>query len=207
MKLCLISDTHGFHSRVTVPPADILIFAGDMSMSGTRDEIADFAQWWKDLPHPRKAVIAGNHDWLFQKDPESARKLLKGCGYLQDSEVTLAGLRIWGSPWQPWFLDWAFNLQCGAEIRAKWDLIPEGIDILVTHGPPLGRGDRVEGGEDAGCADLLEAIRARVKPRWHVCGHIHEGYGVTQDGGTTFINASVCDAGYAPVNKALVLDF
>jgi Icc-related predicted phosphoesterase len=161
------------------------------------------------LPHRHKVVIAGNHDFAFEKRPAEARALLTHCIYLQDSEATVEGVRIWGSPWQPWFYDWAFNLKRGPQIRAKWDLIPEGIGILVTHGPPLGHGDEVPrafGSEKVGCADLLEAVR-RVKPRYHVFGHIHEGYGITKEGPTTFVNASLCDAAYRPVNPPLVLDW
>lgn len=206
MKICLLADTHGFHERIKVPDAQVVIFAGDMSMSGTFKEIAAFAHWWRALLHPHKVVIAGNHDWLFQRNPGLARSLLPNTLYLEDSEASVAGLRIWGSPWQPWFLDWAFNLQRGAQIRAKWDIIPKGIDILVTHGPPQGRCDRVTLGENVGCADLLSAIQTRIKPHWHVFGHIHEGYGMIQEGRTAFINASVCDASYQPVNKPLVLE-
>jgi len=206
VRLCVIADTHGFHDRLAVPEADLLIHAGDMTMSGTREEVADFSRWWNALPHPHKVVIAGNHDWLFQREPDLARSFLKGCVYLEDSEATVLGLRIYGSPWQPWFLDWAFNLRRGPEIRAKWDLIPKGVDLLLTHGPPLGRGDRTARGEPAGCRDLLDAVRGRVRPRWHVFGHIHEGYGITQDRRTTFVNASVCDRAYEPVNEPVLLE-
>lgn len=205
MKICVIADTHGFHDRIAVPEADLLIHAGDVSMSGSAPELADFARWWNALPHPGKVLIAGNHDWLFQREPELARSWFKGCAYLEDSQAVVLGLRIWGSPWQPWFLDWAFNLRRGPELRAKWDLIPEGVDILVTHGPPLGHGDRTARGELVGCQDLLDAIRDRVRPRWHLCGHIHEGYGMTESCGTAFVNASVCTRFYEPVNQPVLL--
>ena len=206
MRVCVIADTHGLHERIAVPLADLLVHAGDMTMSGSRDEVSDFARWWRALPHPHKVVIAGNHDWLFQREPGLARSLLEGCLYLEDAQAEVLGLRIYGSPWQPWFLDWAFNLQRGPEIRAKWDLIPKGVDLLVTHGPPWGIGDATARGEKAGCQDLLEAVTERVRPKWHVFGHIHEGYGVTRGRGTTFANASVCDQSYAPVNKPVLLE-
>lgn len=206
MRICFLADTHGLHDRVCVPEADLLIHAGDISMSGRRGEIESFLGWWRRLPHPHKVFIAGNHDWLFQKEPAAARAFLGDCVYLEDSLAEVKGLRIWGSPWQPWFLDWAFNLQRGEEIRGKWDLIPEGIDILVTHGPPFGHGDRVERGSNEGCADLLDAVLNRVRPRWHFFGHIHEGYGTTKEGGTTFINASVVDARYSLANRPVVVE-
>jgi len=206
MKVCVMADTHGFHDSVAVPEADILVHAGDFSMSGTLAEVSDFARWWKALPHGRKVLIAGNHDWLFQRDPALARSLLEGSVFLEDSQAEVLGLRIYGSPWTPWFFDWAFNLPRGPDLRAKWDLIPAGVDILVTHGPPYGRGDQTRRGEKTGCRDLLEAVQARVKPRWHVFGHIHEDYGVTREPCTTFVNASVCSFSYEPVNKPLILD-
>lgn len=88
--------------------------------------------------------------------------------------MTVEGLRIYGSPWQPEYGNWAFNLDRGAPLKAKWDLIPEGVDILITHGPPKGFGGQTREG-DVGCDDLLEAVN-RVKPLIHVFGHIHEGY-------------------------------
>ena len=103
------------------------------------------------------------------------------------------GLRIWGSPWQPWFHDWAFNLRRGPEIDAKWKRIPEGIDVLVTHGPPAGFGDRCHDGELVGCADLLRHVD-RVKPRLHLFGHIHEDRGEWQRGPTRIVNCTTSEA-------------
>jgi len=102
----------------------------------------------------------------------------------QIGTVEIEGVRFWGSPWQPWFFDWAFNLERGEEIRAKWELIPDDTEVLITHGPPQGHGDMTSRGEGAGCADLLARIR-QVKPRYHLFGHIHEGYGTSTDGVTS----------------------
>ena len=70
---------------------------------------------------------------------------------------------------------WAFTLERGKALREKWKKIPEGIDFLVTHGPPLGYLDDLAKGGKAGCLDLLYEIKHRVKPKFHVFGHIHEG--------------------------------
>ena len=198
-----IADTHGKHRRVRVPDGDILVHAGDITSTGRLDTVVDFDDWLGSLPHPDKIVIAGNHDFCFQRAPAVARALLKHATYLEDQTVTVQGLRIYGSPWQPWFFDWAFNLRRGAEIRAKWDLIPDDADVLVTHGPPAGHGDRTVGGDDAGCDDLREALR-RVRPKVHIFGHIHEGYGRTREDGIDFLNASTCDLSYRPVQPPLV---
>jgi predicted phosphohydrolase len=205
MRIVCVSDTHNQHASLDVPPGDVLVHAGDFSMAGQAREISAFDAWLGTLPHAHKLVIAGNHDWLFQTDPGAARSLLTHAQYLEDSGTVVDGIRFWGSPWQPWFLDWAFNLQRGAEIAAKWALIPDGVDVLVTHGPPHGTRDRVEDGGLVGCEELGRAL-ARVRPRLHVFGHIHEGYGVTRRGDLTFVNASSCDVSYRPINPPVVID-
>ncbi len=111
---------------------------------------------------------------------------------------------MWGSPWQPRFGDWAFGLDRGPAIRERWDLIPDGLDVLITHGPPAHIGDRLLSGEHVGCEDLRQVVRQR-RPRLHVFGHIHEGYGVVREGGITYVNASVCDAAYRAVNRPVVI--
>jgi predicted phosphohydrolase len=205
IRLVCISDTHNRHKKIALPAGDILVHAGDLSGHGEPKEIAAFGKWLAGLPYRHKVVIAGNHDFLFERSPAEGRALLGEVTYLQDSGAELEGLRFWGSPWQPWFYDWAFNLPRGEPLREKWALIPAGTDVLITHGPPLGHGDRTSRGEQVGCADLLEAIR-RIQPRCHVFGHIHEGYGTTREGQTACLNAATCDLDYQPVHAPLVLD-
>jgi len=207
MRIVFLADTHNEHWNVEVPDGDMIVHAGDMSGSGTADQLSDFFDWFRRLPHRRKLVIAGNHDWLFQLSAEQARKLARGVVYLEDEAAVVDGLKFYGTPWQPWFMDWAFNLQRGAPLKAKWDLIPTGTDILITHGPPHGIGDKTEAGEQAGCEDLSRAV-LKIRPRIHVFGHIHEGYGVHKRKGTRtiFVNASICNASYDPVNKPVVLE-
>jgi predicted phosphodiesterase len=147
MRIVCLSDTHGTHERLTVPEGDLLVHAGDFTNLGRPAEIERFDRWLGTLPHPHKLVIAGNHDFLFERKPEKARALLTNARYLQDEACEVNGLRLWGSPWQPWFHDWAFNLARGPELAAKWALVPERIDVLVTHGPPAAILDRTHGGE------------------------------------------------------------
>lgn len=209
MKVCLISDTHLRHKRslIEVPESDILIHAGDACLGGDWYEVRDFFDWFKTLPGKRKVMIAGNHDRLWQDNIELAKSLIPpGIIYLQDSLVEIEGLKIWGSPWQPEFQDWAFNLPLGPALKAKWDLIPPGIDILVTHGPPMGILDwGFFSKMNVGCPDLRDAVD-RVKPRLHVFGHIHGCYGMKRLGPTLFVNASVCDEAYKPTRDPVVVD-
>lgn len=137
---------------------------------------------------------------------ENIRQYLSNCVYLQDECVELYGLKIYGTPWQPEFCKWAFNVKRGKDCLEKWEQIPENLDILVTHTPPVGHGDLCCSGVRAGCVELLATVQQRVKPRYHVFGHVHEGYGITSDGKIIFINASTCDINYLPNNQPIVFD-
>jgi predicted phosphohydrolase len=170
-------------------------------------EFAAALEWLAALPHPEKVFVAGNHDFLFKQNGPLARSLVKNATYLEGTAAEAAGLRIWGGPWQPWFCDWAFNLQRGEPLAEKWKSIPEGVDILVTHGPPSGILDRTATGEAVGCEALRDRITGMERPpRLHVFGHIHEAYGIHTTPATIFANASICDLRYAAVNPAIVID-
>jgi len=205
IRIVCISDTHTLHGRLQIPEGDVLVHAGDLSSRGRKSEIQEFDRWLGTLPHRHKVVICGNHDFLFEREPEVARGLITNAIYLQDSGVTIEGLQFWGSPWQPEFFDWAFNLERGEPLREKWALIPTDTDVLITHGPPMGILDRVERGERVGCEELTEALK-RVRPKLHVFGHIHEAYGHLDRDGTRFVNASSCNLDYAPVHAPIVVD-
>lgn len=125
-----------------------------------------------------------------------------GVVYLNDSSVEIEGIKIWGSPITPWFNDWAFNRDRGSEIKKHWDLIPDDIDILVTHGPPFGILDETVYGKRTGCEELLLRVY-QVKPKYHIFGHIHKDYGSFTKGEITFINASVLDDWYEMRNEAV----
>ena len=188
-----MADTHGYQKRLVVPDADVLIHAGDLTQLGTLAELEEVRDWLLGLPHEHKIVVAGNHDFGLQNDRVQCRALFgPPLIYLEDALTTVAGLSIWGSPWQPWFYDWAFNLERGPAIAAKWSLIPEGVDVLVTHGPPAGYGDKCHDGRRVGCADLLEHL-ARVQPRLHLFGHIHEDRGEWQVGPTRVVNVTTSE--------------
>ena len=205
MVIVAISDTHEEHRRLAVPDGDVLIHAGDITHRGDLDALRDFDDWLGGLPHAHKIVIAGNHDWSFQTSPREARATITNAKYLEDSGTVVGGLSVWGSPWQPWFQDWAFNVRRGAAIRAKWDLIPANTDILVTHGPPFGHGDLMAHGERVGCEELMMRL-TEVKPLLHVCGHIHEGYGASPLGSSLLVNASSLDEHYDVLRPPIVVE-
>jgi Icc-related predicted phosphoesterase len=189
VRLVCLSDTHNNPPK-NIPDGDILVHAGDLTMMGKFDEIARAGDWLRSLPHKHKVVICGNHDFLFERDQYLGRHALgPDITYLQDSGATVAGLKFYGSPWTPRFFDWAFNAD--DEIGRHWFKIPEGIDVLITHGPPFGILDMTQRGVAAGCPQLARRI-LEVRPRLHVFGHIHESHGeaIRDDGWTTYVNAS-----------------
>lgn len=206
MKVVLISDTHTRHEKVQVPEGDIIIHAGDVSSRGTYDEVLRFIDWFKNLPFRYKIFIAGNHDFYFEKNSPLVRSnFLDGLIYLENSMIEIEGLSIYGSPYTPEFFNWAFMKKRGEEIMQVWNMIPPKIDILITHGPPYSILDKNIMGAPCGCEELLKKVK-EMKPNVHVFGHIHEAYGMMEDGGTKFFNASILDEGYRVVNKPLVID-
>ncbi|WP_216614716.1 metallophosphatase domain-containing protein [Methylomonas sp. ZR1] len=200
-----MSDLHNIDPYYDVPDGDILIIAGDICEIGNDEEISEFDTFLSFQNHAVKIVIAGNHDFTFQDyTPKNAKKLLKHGIYLEDSGIDIYGVKFWGSPWQPWFGGWAFNLPRGQKLADVWAQIPDDTDVLITHSPPFGILDVVNG-EHVGCNDLTMALK-RIRPRLHVFGHIHQGYGMTERNGTTYVNASLRDEEYKLVNQPIVVD-
>jgi Icc-related predicted phosphoesterase len=194
MRIVAVADTHLFHDELEIPDGDVFIHAGDLCRGGDLDELRVAADWITSLPHRHKVVVAGNHDWAFDRESVLARALF--ATYLEDSGVTLDGVRFYGTPWQPAYNDWAFNLPRGTALAAKWSRIPTALDVLVTHSPPAGIGDRSPVGSRAGCADLRARV-TEVAPRLHLFGHIHQDGGAWREGPTVFANVTTweCERG------------
>lgn len=215
MIITLISDTHSKHNQITqdLPGGDLIICAGDISSRGYDHEIKNFCKWFEKLPYDKKIFIVGNHDFYFKDNPLKSKEIIDQykITYLQDDYIYIGEhpnlVKIYGSPWQPEFCNWAFNLpRDGQELEDCWSLIPNDVDILITHGPPNGYLDRVTGRyEMLGCEKLAIRIK-EIKPKIHVFGHIHSGYGYGYDG-THFINAAVLGEDYAYNNKPLTIDW
>lgn len=215
MKFCVISDTHSLQKYIApriLDPADCIIHAGDVSNRGRKNEVLDFMAWFSSLTQYKyKIFIAGNHDFLFETDPDMIKTMLAQYPdiiYLQDSAVEIEGVKIYGSPWQPRFFNWAFNVDRGEKIAKIWELIPEGTDIVVTHGPIFGYGDIALDGRRVGCEDLLNRMKI-VKPKFHISGHIHSGHGmynVNEVDGLVAINASLVDEEYQVVYEPIYFE-
>ena len=227
MRITVFSDTHTRHNLITndLPGGDLLLCAGDIMNSGyNKDDIISFCEWFSNVKgYNDKFFIAGNHCRYFENYPEEVKGILKEyplIDYLQDEEVVLYfdgpngehtedNIHIYGSPWQPEFYSWAFNLpKNGIELAGKWEAIPDNTDILITHGPAFGTLDTVIGRpwDGLGCELLADRIEI-VKPKIHVCGHIHSGYGYEFKNGTHFFNASVLDERYEYTQKPMTFDW
>jgi len=197
MRIIAIADVH--NQQVHVPDGDVLVVAGDLTGSGTLTQIKQVAAWLKTQSHKHKVIIAGNHDFCLDKDskygalvPEAVKALQDaGCTYLMDSGCEIEGKKFYGSPWQPWFHDWAFNVHRG-NLHVHWNKIPNDLDVLLVHGPPLGYGDLTVHGERVGCSELLRALEQK-KPKHVFYGHIHEDTGTwtVNNGQTNLHNCSV----------------
>jgi len=211
-KITFISDTHTKHRHLTndLPGGDILIHCGDISSRGYKNEIENFLGWFDNIKgYEYKIFIAGNHDFGFQDNPKECFELLKNypsITYLEDNSIIIDGIKIYGSPWQPRFHNWAFNVNRGWDIAQKWEKIPMDTDILITHGPLLGILDITNISERVGCEDLYKKVM-EIKPKVHAFGHIHSSYGMKEMDGMTFINASNLGEDYLYQNDPITLDF
>ena len=213
-KIVFISDTHNKHKHLTskgmgniLGSGDYLIHAGDCTSMGSKNEITQFLEWFSNTDFKHKIFIAGNHDFGFEQQTDIAQEYKDmGVIYLFDNEVTIDGIKFYGSPWQPEFHNWAFNLSRGEELAEKWEQIPNDVDILITHGPAYGILDYAPIGGHVGCEELYRKI-VEVKPKIHVCGHIHDGYGQKNMGGIEFLNASVLNDRYEHAHKPIVVEY
>jgi hypothetical protein len=215
MRLVAFADSHQFHDELVVPGGDVVISAGDVGRAGDFDEIERFLDWFAALPHAHRLLIPGNHDGCLE-DPavrERLRERYPSVQILVDAGVTRGDCTFWGAPWTPEFHDWAFMKPRGAALAERWALIPPGLDVLVTHGPPqrvlddvasyrFGNADLDLSDDDryAGCADLRERVRV-VRPRVHLFGHIHTQRGtlVDHDDGVVFVNCTTSEGEHPPV--------
>lgn len=210
--IACISDLHG-RLPETTPACDVLVIAGDICPSTDHTVhfqscwlATTFTDWLNEQPAAEIIAVPGNHDLIFQKQRWMAPEL--PLTMLIDEAISVFGLRFYGTPWQPVFRDWAFNLT-EPELAEKFAMIPQHVDVLISHGPPFGYGDLVEGGNKGhlGSHSLHDAI-VRRDIQAVVCGHIHTGHGIYEMGEDTIVvNASCLDERYRQVYKPIMLTF
>jgi|AGTN01.2.fsa_nt_gi Predicted phosphoesterases, related to the Icc protein len=207
MRAVILSDTHDQLSLIKVPEADLLIHCGDATGEGTVEQITRFIEELAALPHPFKILIPGNHDRLFDEDPETARKLLDpSIHYLQDTAVVINGVKIYGTPWVHGIGEARFNAFTlpprSLDISERRKAIPDDTDILVTHCPPAGILD-----SGYGCTSLRWRIE-EIRPKLVAFGHVHSAYGTytDPDSGVRYVNAASCTSAYEPTNPPIVIE-
>jgi Icc-related predicted phosphoesterase len=203
-----ISDLHG-HFPV-LDGGDLLIVAGDLTSRDQEDEHIDFMCWLSMQSYKKKIFIAGNHD----NQLVGSHPIIFGdCEYLCDSGTEFEGLKIWGSPWTKTFEGMnphckAFTLDDEEELAKKWTLIPDDVDILITHSPPFSILDMTNDCYQVGSIGLMAKHLAKMKPKLWVWGHIHEAYGKDKYdwSGTQYVNASHVNCFYQPVNQPIRIE-
>lgn len=204
MNIVIISDTH--NKQIDLPEADLLIHCGDMSSMGYPRELIKFNQWMESIKHNYKNGILftpGNHDMLFQQDPNFAISLVPSVKVLIHEPFEIDGIKFFASPYQPEFGKWSFGLSRGKELADKWAQIPDDTQVLITHSPPLYILDQLDDmghnpGANVGCADLAMRVKELKNLKLHCFGHIHNQNNVLEQNGVTFVNAAICDEYYKP---------
>ena len=206
MRIVIVADTHTYHDTLGVLEGDILLHCGDLcyGMLATKKQLDDADRWLGKQKFKTIVCIGGNHDRPIQRRVRSSVKpVLHNAIYLQDEEIVVEGLKIYGTPWIPLLAMWSFYLN-DESLRQKWAQIPNDVDILMTHTPPKGILDFSNMTKTpAGCPHLAERV-AQIKPKIHCFGHIHEAYGRIDTAETIFINAAVLAK--KSLNEPFVID-
>lgn len=217
LKILAISDTHNKHNQLTIPECDILIHAGDATGLGRESEVRNFAKWLNKQPTKHIIFVAGNHEVYFEKSlPMSRMWVTEECPkahVLIHESLEIEGIKIFGSPYTPYFLNWAFNVDRGPDIRRLWDQIPDDTQLLITHGPPYGIldvvffPDFVTPKERVGCMDLLNRINELKDLKMHFFGHLHGSNGEMEVDGKKFYNVASCDDLYIISNEVRMVEW
>ena len=207
MKIVCFADTHRCFDGLQISDAVIVICAGDFCNTGSFEDVIVFNKWFSKLSAKYKIVVAGNHDVCFEKNLQVAKSLFdKDIIYLQDDLIEIGGVKLYGSPWQVPFMNWAFNLP-EDNLAETFAHIPDDVDILITHSPPYGILDSIPEKKGLGSKALLEKV-LQIKPKYHIFGHIHHGYGeyLDKENGIAFLNVSLLDEGYNSVNEPKIIE-
>jgi Icc-related predicted phosphoesterase len=218
-KIWFISDTHGKHPWLQVPEVDMVIHCGDESESGNawmnEPETREFFSWYCGLSIPLKVFVPGNHSTAIEQGL-IANSDYPSIKFLIHNQVELQGIEIFGSPFTPKFFDWAYMKE-RSQLNALWQTIPANIDILITHGPPLGILDVTRDMDSrepihVGSKSLAKQVDERILPRIHAFGHIHDEKGINNFGhfqrnGVTYLNCSCCDIAGRLKNNGMVVEY
>ena len=198
MKILATSDIHGNLDNLDLSGIDIAFFAGDIAPLNGRGQWhvynqlkwinTKFKTWCERWPSTEIVFIPGNHDFfplIKERFGDALRghslsiNLAANTHMLVDSMIEIKNLKIYGTPWVPVIShSWAFEAENDI-LKNKFDIIPEDLDILLTHTPPRFNYIDVSleygiNSDKFGSHALAEAIFAK-HPRMCFCGHIHSG--------------------------------
>ena len=206
MKIIAISDTHRQEWNTELPDGDILIHAGDFDTRGFMD-LVDLNDWFGALKSKYAHIlfIAGNHDFYMQKeDKVRVQEIVTNATYLEDESIVIDGIKFYGYPWTPIFMNWAFMADID-KLKERTAWIDRDTDVLISHGPPFGILDQLEhGGFHVGDPALRDKVK-EIAPKVFICGHIHESYGTTTDYSTDYFNVSLLNDAYQMVNEPSII--
>jgi predicted phosphohydrolase len=211
LKITAVSDTHWTDHRLwdlKLPDGDVLIHAGDATFLGRKEEFLRFFIWFQAQPFDWKLFVPGNHDFMMQHgDDKELKDLLDihdpGVVILRDTLFHVNGISFLGLPYSLEYRDWAFGINPAGMEEVLLPHREEDVDVLISHGPPYGIGDKNLEGEHLGLQPLTDFVRQQ-NVMFHVFGHIHEGYGIyPQVGNSVLINASICNRDYGMKNDPI----
>ena len=210
MRIVAISDTHNLHEDLqNVPDGDVLIHCGDgLRRGGDEDAVRALGQWLASQPHAVKVVTGGNHDATLERlSRERVAELLgSDVSFVANAGLEVGGIRIFVSPYSNANSARSPNRAFQGddvldELRATLPAFAkEGLDVLVTHGPPARILDKGAG------SDALAQLVRETAPRYHIFGHQHNCFGAIVKGRTCFVNASSTDGLFALCKPPLVVD-
>lgn len=205
-----LSDTH-LRELNNLPGGDVLAHTGDFLNYGSVDELARFI---KELESVAKRytevwIVPGNHDIITEDNPELAREMFKAIPnviLLDHKAYEYKGFKVFGTPYQPFFCNWGWNIKSSQVLEGKYNDIPDDVEILLTHCPSYGILDRTPRGELVGSRELKAQLPRLKNLKVHAFGHIHNDYGYEVINEVTYSNASICDERYIASNEPRVID-
>lgn len=204
-KLVIISDTHEKEKKLILPEGDILIHAGDFNIFNI-SHVYRLNKWFNSLDFKHIIFVGGNHDNTFASLSNPQDYFDKAI-YLENTSVEIEGIKIWGSPYSTFYKENGVFMGFLDDIKKIWSTIPEDTDIVITHCPPFGINDQKSPSNlSQGCPALRDRLK-EIKPKYHICGHMHEGYGIYCDENTTYINASLMNEFQNLVNKPIEIEY
>lgn len=207
MKVVMISDTHAKHSSLIMPEGNIVIHSGDFSHG--INSANDFMIWYSELDYEYKILVAGNHDFIVERNNEDFRRMAKELGiiYLEDSGIEINGLNFYGSPWTPTYGSFSY-MASEEELLKHFRKIPLNTNVLITHGPQFNVLDLVYGDRRVGSRSLSRVIEGLKELKLHCFGHIHESSGMQMNDEYRkyiSVNASIVDY-YGPQKQPYIVD-